>query len=161
MNLSIEPIAAPTTEAMALLEELDSLLGAMYEPEQRHSLSVEQLFAPNIRFFVARLHGQPAGCGGIAFSDGYAEVKRMYSRPPLRGRGIAKALLARLEQEARQAGHAVLRLETGIRQPEAIGLYERCGFRRCAPFGPYAAMNSAQIGTSLFYEKRLPEGLAL
>ena len=59
------------------------------------------------RFFIARLGGVAAGCGGIALIDDYAEVKRMYTRPALRGRGVAKAMLLRLEAEARSAGAMV------------------------------------------------------
>jgi ribosomal protein S18 acetylase RimI-like enzyme len=79
-------------------------------------------------------------CGrlrGVVMFDDYAEVKRMYTRPTARGRGIGKALLRRSEGETRAAGKFVLRLETGIRQQEAIGLYERMGFRQRGPFGPY------------------------
>jgi len=88
--------------------------------------------------------------------DDYAEVKRMYTRRVARGRGVAKALLRRIEEEAREAGKLVLRLETGTRQHEAIGLYERMGFRPRGPFGPYAAMPAQNIETSLFFEKILP-----
>ena len=63
----------------------------------------------------------------MALCDGYAEVKRMYAREQARGRGIGKALLARIDAEARNAGKRVLRLETGIHQGVAIGLYERWG----------------------------------
>jgi putative acetyltransferase len=108
-----------------------------------------------VRFFVARLDGLAVGCGGVAICDDYAEVKRMYTRPRARGRGIAKALLRRIEQEARAAGKIVLRLETGTNQQEAIGLYERMGFRPRGPFGAYATMPARNIETSLFFEKVL------
>jgi len=94
-------------------------------------------------------------CGGAAVFDDYAEVKRMYTRPMARGRGVAKALLRRIEDEARGAGISVLRLETGTRQHEAIGLYQRMGFRPRGPFGAYAAMPARNIETSLFFEKTL------
>src|SRR5438105_6414821 len=110
--VTIERPLGPTPEARALIAELDEALGALYEPEQRHGLSVEQVFQPNVRFFIARLDGAAVGCGGVALFDDYAEVKRMYSREAARGRGVGKALLARLEQEARAAGKPVLRLET-------------------------------------------------
>ena len=87
--------------------------------------------------------------------DDYAEVKRMYTRPAARGRGVAKALLYRIEDEARRANKSVLRLETGTDQQEAIGLYERMGFRPRGPFGPYAMMPANKIETSLFFEKEL------
>lgn len=61
--------------------------------------------------------------------DDYAEVKRVYTWPAARGRGVAKALLRKIEDEARGANKSVLRLETGTYQQEAIGLYKRMGFR--------------------------------
>jgi putative acetyltransferase len=87
--------------------------------------------------------------------DDYAEVKRMYTRPAARGRGVAKALLRRMEDEARGANKSVLRLETGTYQREAIGLYKRMGFRPRGPFGSYAMMPACNIETSLFFEKAL------
>ncbi len=122
---------------------------------QRHGLSFEQLFEPHVRFFLARLDGLAAGCGGLAVFDDYAEVKRMYTRPAARGRGVAKALLRRIEGEARGANKSVLRLETGTYQQEAVGLYERMGFRLRDPFSPYAMMPACNIETSLFFEKAL------
>jgi putative acetyltransferase len=95
------------------------------------------------------------GCGGIAMFDDYAEVKRMYTRPAVRGRGVAKAVLQRIEDEACRAGKSILRLETGIHQEAAIGLYERMAFRSRGPFGQYSAMAARNIETSLFFEKEL------
>jgi putative acetyltransferase len=155
MNITIERVIQATPELHDLIGELDDLLGAAYEAHQRHGLSIEQLFEPNVRFFLARLESFAVGCGGVAFFDGYAEVKRMYTRPAARGLGLAKALLRRIEDEALAAGGSVLRLETGIRQQEAIGLYESTGFRLCGPFGPYATMPTNKIETSLFFEKGL------
>ena len=158
MAIVVEPAPAPTREVRELIAELDAALGAEYEAHQRHGLSIAQVFEPHLRFFLARWQGAAAGCGGVALFDDHAEVKRLYTRPAARGRGLAKALLRRIEEEARAAGLPVLRLETGTRQPEAIGLYERMGFRRCGPFGPYAAMPARNIATSLFYEKALARG---
>jgi putative acetyltransferase len=155
MEIAIERALAATPELLDLIGELDAVLGAEYPPEQRHGLRTEQLFEPNICFLLAYADGTPAGCGGVAFFDGYAEVKRMYAREAVRGRGVAQALLARLEQEARATGYALLRLETGTRQEAAIGLYERFGFRHCAAFGHYAELPPHRIAESLFYEKRL------
>src|SRR5207248_10477342 len=153
--IAIEQLTGPTPEAAALIAELDAVLGAVYEPEQRHGYSIEQVFEPHVRFFVARFGGEAAGCGAVALLDGYAEVKRMYTREAARGRGVGKALLAHIETEARDAGKPMLRLETGTYQAEAIGLYERCGFRACGPFGHYAELPPHRIATSLFYEKPL------
>jgi putative acetyltransferase len=155
MGLLIEPTLQATSEVRELIAELDAVLGAEYEPHQRHGLSIEKIFEPHMRFFVARLDGAAVGCGGVALFDDFAEVKRMYSRPSARRRGVGKALLQRIEDEARAADKTLLCLETGTRQPEAIGLYTAAGFRPCGAFGPYATMPFAMIETSLFFEKRL------
>ncbi|HTQ32965.1 MAG TPA: GNAT family N-acetyltransferase [Stellaceae bacterium] len=155
MSIVIEQITEPTPEFAALIRELDGVLGANYEPHQRHGLALAQLFEPHMRFFIVRLDGSAVGCGGVALFDAYAEVKRMYTRPEARGRGLATALLQRIEAEARAAGKPMLRLETGPLQHKAIGLYRRMGFTGCGAFGAYAVMNPRQIEMSLFFEKRL------
>jgi putative acetyltransferase len=155
MNITVEQVVQPTPEVHDLTGELNDGLGAAYEAHQRHGLSKEQLFAASVRFFVARMDGITVGWGGVALFDDYAEVKRMYTRPAARGGGVAKALLRRIEDDARGQGKSVLRLETGTYQQEAIGLYERMGFRQRGPFGPYAAMPARNIETSLFFEKML------
>lgn len=155
MTLALERATAPTPEIEALLEELNRALDVGYAPDQKHALSLDRLFQPNIRFFVARMDGAAVACGGIGFTDGYAELKRMYARPQVRGKGVAQALLARLEAEAREAGITVVRIETGNLQREAMRFYEREGYARCAAFGPYAAMPPNAIATSVFYEKRV------
>jgi putative acetyltransferase len=158
-HVTIERATAPTDDVRALVGELEEALAAEYLPEQRHGLALDALFRPNIHFFVARGDaGEGAaavGCGGVALFADFAEVKRMYVRPPARGLGVAEALLARVEAATREAGLAHLRLETGDRQTAAIRFYERMGFSRCAAFGTYAAMPAASILTSLFFEKRL------
>jgi len=101
-------------------------------------LSVERLLSEGVAFFVARYAGEPAGCGGVKlFGTEYGEVKRMYVRPARRGLGLGKAVLDRLAEYARGRHVGVLRLETGIYQTEAIGLYEHYGFQRRPPFGEY------------------------
>jgi putative acetyltransferase len=157
-GIAIELVTAPTDEARELIGHLDRALAADYLPEQQHGLAFEAIFRPHVRFFLARLDGDAVGCGGVALFATFAEVKRMFVRAGVRGRGVARALLARLEAEALANGHAWMRLETGTRQPAAIRLYERAGYRRCAAFGDYAMMGPDAIATSLFYEKRLRAG---
>jgi putative acetyltransferase len=153
--LTIEPVSAPTDELRQLVVELDRALDGPYLPEQHHGLSFEQLFDENVRFFVVRVDSAAVGCGGVGFYDGYAEVKRMFTRSTVRRQGIASALLRRLEEESLRAGYSVLRLETGVYQHEAIGFYERAGFERCEAFGDYAEMAPESIETSVFYEKSI------
>ncbi|PZU47790.1 MAG: GNAT family N-acetyltransferase [Arsenicicoccus sp.] len=101
--------------------------------------------------------GTALGCGALReLGDGAAEVKRMYVAPGARGRGVSKSVLAGLEDGARSRGWAVLRLETGPLQPEAIGLYTGAGYRSIDAFGGYAGDPDA--AGSLFFEKDLGAG---
>src|SRR5690349_5703421 len=133
-KISVELVPSATDDVRALVDELDQILSAEYPPEQRHGLALDAIFRPNIRFFLARLNGAAVGCGGVVWVADFAEVKRMYVRDVGRGRGVAPALLARIQPEARDAGFALLRLETGVRQVAALRFYQRAGFRICAPF---------------------------
>ena len=155
-GITIERVTAPTPDVIGLLDALNAALAGPYTAEQRHALPADRLFQPNIRFFVVRQNGEAVACGGIGFYDGFAELKRMYSKPSIRGRGIAKTLLARLEMEASNAGQTLICIETGLYQHEAMRFYEGAGYCRCGAFGPYAAMPPTAIETSVFYEKRLP-----
>ena len=155
MALLLELIKTPTDEARILIEELEAELSGDFSAEQRHGYSVAKVFQPNVRFFIARLNGEAVGCGGVAFEDGVAELKRMYVRPRHRGRQIGRAILARLEEEARMAGVKRLVLETGDVLAAAIRLYERAGFTRCGAFGVYTKMPPAAIERSVFLEKRI------
>lgn len=138
-------------EAKLLIDELDAYLAPLYPPASQHGLCVEAIVAENVHFFMLRLGDEPAGCGGLKFyGREYAEIKRMYVRPGFRGQGLARRMLARLEAHAADAGVSVLRLETGIHQPEAKGLYEALGYRTRPPFGAYK-----EDPLSLFFEKNL------
>jgi len=125
--------------ALELITELDAYLALLpYPQESRHAFSIEKLLREGVAFFVLRCEGAPAACGGLkVFAGDYGEVKRMYVRPAYRGRGLGKAILDHLAAYARSQELDVLRLETGIYQVEAIGLYERWGFQRRPPFGEY------------------------
>ena len=153
MEVTIERVAHPTDEIRNLVAELDRALAGPYRPEQHHALSFDQLFDESVQFVQARLGGTVVGCGGVAFYAGFAEVKRMFTRPEARRQGVAMAVLRHLEAEARSAGYSVLRLETGIHQLEALALYERARFERCEPFGDYRRLAPRAIETSVFLEK--------
>jgi putative acetyltransferase len=92
---------------------------------------------------------------GEGNGDGFAEVKRMYVRPTARGCGAARAILSRLEDEARARNIRRLVLETGDIRHAAMRLYERAGFTRCAAFGAYATMPLRAVERSVFYEKQI------
>ena len=147
------PDSAAATE---LIAELELYLNSFYPPESQHGYSVEKLLNEGVAFFVARQDGIAVGCGAIKLvgSDhkgfGYGEIKRMYVRPTMRGLGLGRLMLEHLTTYARQQGIKYLRLETGIHQREAIGLYERMGFQRIGRFGDYP-----DDPLSWFYEKQI------
>ncbi len=147
----ITPERPDTADAMLLITELEAQLEPLYPRESRHGLRVDQLIAEDVAFFLLRWNGAPASCGGVKLvGSEYGEVKRMYSRPRFRGLGLGKMMLRHLVDYARERGVGLLRLETGVYQREAIGLYERMGFYRIPPFGTYT-----DDPLSLCYELRL------
>lgn len=91
---------------------------------------------------VAYWDDQAVGCGAIKPFDNQAfEIKRMYVDPTFRGRKIASGILAELEAWARSLGGQRCILETGKKQVEAIGLYQKCGYERIPNFGPYEGVD--------------------
>jgi len=150
MAVTIVEERPDSAAARQLLAELDmDLERHLYPPESRHAFSIDKLVREGVAFFITRYDGEAAGCGGLKlFGTEYGEVKRMYVRPTYRGFGLGKAMLNRLAEYARAQRVSVLRLETGIYQTEAIGLYERFGFRRRPPFGEYT-----DDPLSVYYEK--------
>jgi putative acetyltransferase len=113
---------------------------------------------PRAKFVLATVDGASAGCAAIqSLDDQTVEVKRMYVRPAYRGNGIARRLLAALEDLAAGSHYPVIRLETGPRQTESIRLYESAGYRPIPPYGPYV-----HSPLSLCYEKLViaPEPIA-
>jgi putative acetyltransferase len=138
MSVTITLERPDSPDASALILELEAHLELRYPAESRHGFSVERLLAEQVDFFVLRAEGVAAACAGLLLVAGdYGEVKRMYVRPGFRGSGFARQLIGHLAAHARSRGVHLLRLETGIHQGEAIRLYERMGFRRIPPFGPY------------------------
>jgi len=146
-----DPAAAPVRE---LLDELDEYLNRLYPPESNHPEPLEALRRPQVIFLCARNAAGVAGCAAAKLVDDgqehYGELKRIFVKPALRGRGIARDLVAALEQELRARGVVLVRLEAGVRQPEALALYRKLGYRLRGPFGSYR-----DDPHSLFLEKRL------
>jgi ribosomal protein S18 acetylase RimI-like enzyme len=136
--VSIRREAPDGDDVRALIAELDAELEPLYGSKSRHGYTVDKLLAEHVAFFIVRLDGDAAGCGGVKIVEPeYGEIKRMYLRPRYRGRGLARALLDELTAYVRECGVPALRLETGIYQAAAIALYEREGFRRIPPFANY------------------------
>lgn len=155
MHIALESVDQP--DVIRLIDSLDAYQTALYPAESNHLLDIASLKLANVLFAVAREStGSTAmGCGAVVLMGDYGELKRMYVDPLLRGRGIAKAIMQFLEQETAQRQCVVLRLETGIHQAEALGLYERAGYARRARYGDYP-----DDPLSVFMEKKLPVNLA-
>lgn len=149
--MQIEQESPDQPEIIAMLDQLDAYCGELYPAESNHLMDIASLLRDDVVFLVARdAAGQALGCGAYVNRGDYAEVKRMYVSPASRGQGAGGKLLAEIARRAKLAGLSALMLETGIHQPEAIGLYERDGFARRPPFGDY------QLDPlSLFMERQL------
>lgn len=151
MQISIES-HLDQPQIRALLAASDAYMAALYPAESNHLLDLRALQRPEVIFVVAREHDTVLGCGALVLSPGWAEIKRMFVTPEARGRQLGHHLLQHLETLAIQRGVRRLRLETGIRQPEALSLYRSHGFIEIEPFGDYRP-----DALSLFMEKRLDE----
>jgi putative acetyltransferase len=152
LTVTITQERPDSRDAVTLITELSDYLDPLYPKWNQFGLSSDRLIKENVAFFITRVDSEPAGCGGVKFYPGFGELKRMYVRPQFRGTGLGKLMLEHLEAFARGQGTKVLRLETGIYQPEAIGLYERMGYRPIPPFEPY---DGSTATLSRFYEKKI------
>jgi GNAT superfamily N-acetyltransferase len=143
-----EPYDGPTAQSLvaALVVDIEQRYagdGEADDPEAEWALGVDEVSLPQGVFLIAYLDGWPVGCGALrplpAAGARAAEIKRMYTSPSARRRGVSRAVLARLESEAVRLGYRRLQLETGLRQPEAMALYETSGYHRIPNYGMYAA----------------------
>jgi putative acetyltransferase len=134
-----------------LIEEHRRNMSALYPEGPIHAFDPHLDAAPPGVFAIARVDGEGVGCGAIRPLDGtVGEVKRVFVLPGCRRMGIARRIMALLEDKGLQNGFTMLRLETGTKQPEAIALYESLGYRRIPAFGEYVS-----DPYSICYEKDL------
>jgi len=138
-------------DVVRLIEALDVYQSGLYPTESNHFLDVEALALPSVRFLVARRDGWALGCAALRIDPaGWGELKRMFVSPEARGLKLGRRLLDRIEEEARREALACIRLETGIHQPEALGLYRSAGYVEREAFGEYSP-----DPLSVFMEKSL------
>ncbi len=150
-QITISPEDPGTPDVLALLQDGEAYGAALYPAESNHYLPLDALRAPNVLFLVARdASGTAIGTGAIVLNDGWAEIKRMWVVPAARGQGLSKRLLAHVENHASDNGVSVIRLETGIHNTEALGLYRRQGYVERDAFAPYSP-----DPLSIFMEKLL------
>jgi len=137
----------------SLIDALDAYQLSLYPAESNHLDSLDELAAANVVFLCASSGRKIVGCGAVKVlevPERYGEIKRLYVEPTYRGQGLSRQLLHELEAHLLDCGVHTARLETGIRQPEALGLYERMGYRKRTPFGDYV-----DDPVSVFMEKQL------
>lgn len=125
--------------AQALVSAALADLGQRYGgPGDETPVMGDEFVPPQGAFLVAYLDGKAVGCGGWReHGDGVAELKRLYTAPMARRRGVARQMLAAVEESARAHGRKRMILECGLRQPEAITLYQSHGYAPIAHFGYY------------------------
>ena len=148
MQIEIAPTSLLSDAASSLIGQLNAELSALYpEPGANHfRLDPDEVAPGRGAFLVAYADGAPVGCGAVRRLDERdAELKRMFVQPALRGRGIGRALLAALEEQARRLGAGRLVLETGTRQVEALALYRRAGYVDIPLYGEYVASPETSV----------------
>ncbi len=151
LNIIIEKERSDSPDALMLIDKFNVELIAKYGEEDLGDFNLYETDIPKSCFVIARLNGEAVGCGALRPLDGKTgEVKRMYVVPMMRGRGISRKILNELEAEAKKVGYEKLWLETGVLQPQAIGLYEKDGYVRIKNYGLY--INNP---LSICFEKKL------
>ena len=136
-----------------LIEELDAEMAQLSIGDDCTLSSVEALSQDYVQFLVARDHGHPIACGALVIKDiDWAEIKRMYVRPVVRGKGLARAVLDNLLTMARRRDLRTVRLETNQRATAALGLYRSAGF---LPFDAFEAHQADAGPDAVFLELTL------
>jgi GNAT superfamily N-acetyltransferase len=137
-EIAINPARFADPAVQALVKEVLADLGERYGSSGDDTpVALTDFDPPSGAFFVAVDGDRLVGCAGWRKHGPDAELKRMYSAPAARGQGLARRMLGVIEDSARAAGLKRLILETGTKQPEAIGLYESAGYERIEDFGYY------------------------
>lgn len=153
-GISLRPANYLHPDVQLLVTEVQQEYVRRYGSEDSSPIDEAEFDPPNGMFVIATVDGRPAAMGGWRRLGAHgldpaagpacppahskAEIRRMYVSPEFRGRGLARAVLAELENTARDGGCGQMILETGLPQPEALALYRSSGYQDVAPFGHYA-----------------------
>ena len=143
VRIELLPVSHP--DAQLLVEQVQQEYVVRYGGRDRTPMQDADLAPPLGAFYVGYRDGCPVMTGAWRFRDDVArlgssrpaEVKRMYVAPSARRQGLARLMLAHLEDAARAAGAEVMIMETGTAQPEAMALYQAAGYEPIEPFGHY------------------------
>lgn len=151
----LEYLDPDAPEVLALIAASDAYYVDLYPAESTHLESSDDLKKPNVLFVGCRIDGELAASGAakIMHNDGnYAEIKRVFVLDQHRGKGLSNRVMRFLEDELQRRGVSLFRLETGVKQPEALGLYRKLGYLERGPFGSYR-----EDPLSVFMEKQVSE----
>jgi GNAT superfamily N-acetyltransferase len=152
-RVTVRAEPADAEPGRSLLAEYYTEIAARYpdwSPSLGSTASVADMSPPDGRFVVAYVEDEPAGCGTVKrLDESTGEIKRIYVRPDARGHGVARSILAALEEAAAEIGYTRVRLDTGERQPEAQALFRSSGYTEIPDYNgnPWAAF---------WFEKELP-----
>jgi putative acetyltransferase len=135
--VSVKIVPIHPEEARDLIDELDAYQASLYPAESNHLDSLDVLGRENVKMFGARDKAGLLAMGAVKIFADYGEIKRVFVPQIHRGRGLAKRIMERLEQSLVERSIFQAKLETGILQHEAIGLYRWFGYCDCPPFGSY------------------------
>lgn len=151
--MNLHPLDPWSPGAQHLLTLSDAYLASLYPAESNHLTSPQTLSESHVCFLGITIGEQVVACGAVKRMDDdgqYGEIKRVFVLPDHRGRSLSKMIMVALESHLATHGIGWARLETGIHQPEALGLYYRLGYRQRPPFGAYR-----MDPLSIFMEKPL------
>ena len=135
-------------EALSLLEASQNLLSELFPQDDIYALSLDELCADNVKFYVAVCNRNVIGCAALSIADSYGELKSMFVEGKERGRGVAQQLLNHIILQAKLQNLNCVKLETGFELNAAVTLYKKNGFTFCERFGDYL-----QNETSVYMEK--------
>jgi GNAT superfamily N-acetyltransferase len=148
--MEIRRVRLGDVEVEPLLAGLSAEYGTRYGETVEMTRAGEDEFDPPAGLFVVLMDGPMTASGGgySRFTASTCEVKRMWTSPLYRRRGLATRVLRTLEDAAREAGYTHLILETGPRQPGALELYAERGYRRIEVYGHYPAAKAFSLDLS-------------
>jgi GNAT superfamily N-acetyltransferase len=151
MSLQVRAEALDGSAGAALNDRVQLEYVERYGGPDSTPVDATEFAPPTGGFLVGYLGGVPVAMGGVRRHEpGVVEIKRMYVVPEVRGQGLSRAMLAALEDLARELGAHRVVLETGSKQPEAVRLYETSGYQQIDGFGHYRCQPlSLSYGKSL------------
>jgi putative acetyltransferase len=153
VDTQIEYLDPQAADVKALVAVSDDFYEGLYPEESNHLEALDDLDKPNVLLVGCRVDGALVASGAAKLMDDdgdYAEIKRVFVLEDFRGRGLSGKIMSFLETELHKRGVWLFRLETGVRQPEALGLYRKLGYKERGPYGAYGP-----DPLSVFMEKRI------